>query len=139
MTEEEIKWEEIIKLFQRKPELVERYTGIKINRDTLVTDYRIKSARNVRSDMIFFDTEGKEYMVKVDYKQSPYFGLRDVSLWAKRYAEDKGVAMRDVIPVLISDEETVKSYQNIKELDRFRIQYVTYNISDILKEFESQS
>ncbi len=137
MKEEEITWEDIIKLFQRKPELVEKYLDVKINRDTLVVDYKLASARNVRTDIIFADTEGKDYIVKINYKQSPFFGIRDVSLWAKRYAEDKGVPMMDVIPALIVDEESLNSYHNIKELDRFKIKYVAFKVSDILKEFES--
>ena len=65
------------------------------------------------------------------------FGLRDVSLWNKRYAEDKGLHMLDIIPALICDEDCVNSYHNIKELDRFKITYVTYKVSDILKEFDT--
>jgi len=137
MKEEELKWEDVIKLFQDKPELVEKYLDVKINRDTYVIDYKIKSARGVRSDMIFEDMEGKEYIVKINYKQSPMFGLRDVSLWNKRYAEDKGLHMNDIIPGLICDEESVNSYHNVKELDRFKIKYATYKVSDILKEFDS--
>ncbi|OIP28659.1 MAG: hypothetical protein AUK23_12580 [Deltaproteobacteria bacterium CG2_30_43_15] len=137
MREEEITWEDVIKLFQRKPELVENYLGVKINRDTLVTDYKLTSARGVRTDMIFADTEGRDYIVKINYKQSPFFGLRDVSLWAKRYAEDKRVPIMDIIPGLIIDEESLNSYHNIKELDRFKIKYAAFKVSDILKEFES--
>ena len=137
MKEEEIKWEDVIKLFQRKPELVESYLDIKINRDTLVIDYKLASARGVRTDMIFADTEGRDYIVKINYKQSPFFGIRDVSLWAKRYAEDKGVPIMDIIPALIVDEDSLNSYHNIKELNRFKIKYVTFKVSDILKELES--
>lgn len=138
MKEEEITWEAVIKLFQSKPELVEKYTGIKINRDTIIADHRIKCARNVRTDIVFADTEGQEYIVKVNYKQSPFFGLRDVSLWNKRYAEDKGVKMRTIEPILITDEESVETFYNKKELERFKIKYVTYKVSDIAKELESQ-
>jgi hypothetical protein len=134
MKEEEITWEAVIKLFQSKPELVEKYTDIKINRDTFITDYRIKAARNVRTDIVFTDTEGQEYIAKVNYKQSPFFGLRDVSLWNKRYAEDKGVKMRSIEPILITDEESIETFYNTKELDRFKIKYVTYKVSDIAKE-----
>ena len=137
MKEEEIKWEDVIKLFQRKPELVESYLDVKINRDTLVIDYKLASARGVRTDMIFADTEGRDYIVKINYKQSPFFGIRDVSLWAKRYAEDKGVPIMDIIPALIVDEDSLNSYHNIKELNRFKIKYVTFKVSDILKELES--
>ena len=137
MKEEDLTWEDVIKLFQDKPELVERYLDLNIKRDTLVIDYKIKAARNVRTDMIFQDTEGKDYIVKINYKQSPMFGLRDVSLWNKRYAEDKGVHMTDIIPALICDEDCVEAYHNVKELNRFGIKYVTYRVSDILKEFDS--
>jgi len=137
MKEEDLTWESVIKLFQNKPELVEKYLDIKINRDTLVIDYKLASARNVRTDMIFSDTEGKDYILKINYKQSPFFGVRDVSLWAKRYGEDKGVSYHDIIPILIVDEEAVTSYHNIKELDSFKLKYVTFKVSDILKEFES--
>ena len=137
MSQEENKWEDVIKLFQRKPELVEKYTNVKINRDTLVTDYKIKSARNVRTDIIFSDMDGKDYIVKVNYKQSPFFGIRDVSLWNKRYAEDKGVHMDEIIPILLVDEESVNAYHNLKELDRFKIRYVTYKNADIEKELQS--
>jgi DNA/RNA endonuclease YhcR with UshA esterase domain len=119
MKEEEITWEAVIKLFQSKPELVEKYTDIKINRDTFITDYRIKAARNVRTDIVFTDTEGQ---------------VRDVSLWNKRYAEDKGVKMRSIEPILITDEESIETFYNTKELDRFKIKYVTYKVSDIAKE-----
>lgn len=137
MKEEEIKWEDVIKLFQRKPELVENYLDVKINRDTLVIDYKLASARGVRTDMIFADTEGRDWIVKINYKQSPFFGIRDVSLWAKRYAEDKGVPIMDIVPALIVDEDSLNSYHNIKELNRFKIKYVTFKVSDILKELES--
>ena len=136
MKEEELTWEAVIKLFQSKPELVEKYTGVKINRDTIITDYKIKAARNVRTDIVFADTEGQDYIVKVNYKQSPFFGLRDVSLWNKRYAEDKEVNMRAIEPILITDEESVEEFYNKKELERFKIKYVTYKVSDILKEFD---
>jgi len=134
MNEEEVTWEDVIKLFQNKPELVEKYADVKIDRDTLIVDYKIKAARNVRSDMVFSDTEGKRYIVKINYEQSPFFGLRDVSLWNKRYAEDMDVYMKEITPILITDEESVNSYHNVKELDRYKIKYVTYKLSDILEE-----
>jgi len=136
MKEEELTWEDVIKLFQTKPELVEKYLDLKINRDTLVADYKIKAARNVRTDIIFEDTDGNSYIVKINYQQSPMFGLRDVSLWNKRYAEDKGVLMKEITPALICDEDCVNAYHNIKELNRWKIKYVTYKVSDILKEFD---
>ena len=137
MKAEELTWEAVIKLFQDKPELVEKYTGLKINRETLVNDYQIKAAKNVRTDMVFADTDGKEYIVKINYQQDPLFGLRDVNLWNKRYAEDKAINMFDITPILICDKNCIEEYHNKKELDRFGVKYVTYEISDILKEFDS--
>ena len=139
MAEELTTWERVIKLFQNKPELVEEYLDLKIDRDTLVVDYKIKSARNVRSDMIFRDPDGKRYMVKINFEQSPLFGLRDVSLWAKRYAEDEGVYMTEIIPALICDEDCVNEYHNIKELNGWKIKYATYKKDEILKMLEDQS
>ena len=137
MKEEELTWEDIIKLFQDKPELVEKYTGLKINKDTLIIDYKIKAARNVRTDMVFADTDGKEYIVKINYKQSPYFGLRDVSLWNKRYAEDKAMNMFDITPILICEQDCVDAFHSKKELDLFGVKYYTYEVADILKEIDS--
>ncbi|MFH2013242.1 MAG: hypothetical protein ABIJ37_11200 [Pseudomonadota bacterium] len=137
MIEEEITGEDVIKLFQSKPELVEKYLGVKINRDTLVVDYRLANLRNVRTDMIFADTEGKDYIIKINYKQNPSFGLRDVALWAKGYAEYKRVSEWDIIPALILDEDSLNSCRSIKELDRYKVKYAVYKVSDILKELES--
>ena len=137
MKEEEITGKDVLKLFQRKPELIEKYLGVKINRDTLAVDFILANLRNVRTDIIFADTEGRDYIIMIHYKQNPSFGLRDVFLWAKGYAQYKRLPVTDIIPALITDEDSINSYRSIKELDRYKIKYVTYKVSDILKELES--
>jgi len=127
----------------KKPEILEKLMGIKINRDTIQTEIWIPcNPGRAKLDMVFEDIKGIHYTVKIAYKEKLLNAIRHPNVWQWRWCEHNKLPQDKVIPVLVIEEDAVvnadpKSKAKMEEFAGTTLVVYQYKIEDIAKELEA--